>query len=187
MKKLNESFEVSDLKYVLSPKLHFDEFCSKIGKDDDIAVISFLVHDKSAALDLISFFENGYDFILDADISASEIEPGSYLVYVEILRRRRLISQIFKLISDLSAASQLKSADWKFKYMDSEKYLPLTEINLKTYVPLNPRSYREHINKPIENLKQLSGIKTEGYISNDPLIQTLMHAAGIPYESKKSI
>jgi hypothetical protein len=184
--KVLESFEISDLKFVLEPSIHIDEFCSKIGKDDEIAVISFLVNDKRAALDVIGFFENGYDFILDADISASEIKPGSYLVYVEILRRRRLITQIFQLISDLSAASQLKQNEWKFKYMDDE-YHPLSEKNLKLFVPLSPRNYREQINRPIDNLKQAAGIKTESYVSTDPLIQTLMHAAGIPYDIKKHI
>jgi len=41
MTKLFEGFEVSDLVNVLEPKIHIDEFNSKMGKDDDIIVLSF--------------------------------------------------------------------------------------------------------------------------------------------------
>ena len=87
MSKLFEGFEVGDLKLILEPKIHIDEFAAKAGKDDEIIVFSFLIHDRQAAMDIVDFFEKGYDFILDADISTSEIRPGSYLVFVEILRR----------------------------------------------------------------------------------------------------
>jgi hypothetical protein len=179
MNNLKEGFEVGDLSRVLVPKLHIDEFCSKIGKDDNIAVISFLINDKQAGIDLVDFFERGYDFLLDADISESEIKPGSYLVFVEVLRRFRLIEQIFKLISDLSASSLLNINDWSFKYMDDEDYHKLNKQNLKSCVPLYPRAYRERFNKPITEIQTLAGIQTESIIAQDNLIQSLMHAAGI--------
>ena len=178
--KITESFEVGDLKLILEPKIHIDEYSSKIGKDEDICVISFLINDKQAAMDIIDFIEKGYDFVLDADISASEIKPGAYLVFVELLRRLRIIPQLFKIISDLSAASGLSKKDWKFRYVTNEKYYQLTTEELKEHVPLSTRAYKETVITPIKEMKQLSGITVNESIDADnKKLQALQHAAGI--------
>jgi hypothetical protein len=179
MKKLFEGFQTNDLVGVLENKIHIDEFAPKMGKDEDVVVLSFLVNDKQASIDLIDFLERGYDFLLDCDLSASEIRPGSYLVFVELLRRRRLIEQIFTLLSDLSAASQLNINDWKFRYMNEDKYYPVTAEEMKIHIPLYPRAYKERFNKPIEGLKQAAGLKTENYYYADNAIEHLQHNAGI--------
>ena len=178
-KPVSESFEVGDLKMVLEPKIHIDEFCTKIGKDDEICVISFLINDKAAAIDLVDFIEKGYDFCLDADISASEIRPGSYLVFVELLRRARIIPQIFKIISDLSAAGELNKREWKFRYVTDENYYPLTKKDLKAHVPLTPRAYKERVVEPIDEMKKLSGIPVYESFAQNLELQVLQHAAGI--------
>ena len=187
MTKINEGFEVGDLDMVLEPKIHIDEYSSKIGKDDEICVISFLVNDKQAAMDVVDFVEKGYDYILDADISTNEIKPGSYLVFIEFLRRAKIIPQLLKIISDLQASSKLNKKDWKFRYVTDEKYYPLTKENLKTHVPLSPRSYKEHVVKPIEEMKQLSGIAVYESVdtSEDMDMQALQHAAGINPKRRK--
>lgn len=172
-------FEVNDLKLVLEPKLHIDEFCSKIGSDADIIVISFLVNDKQASIDLVDFFEKGYNFILDADISTSEIKPGSFLVFIELLRRQRVVDQLFNILEDLEASSGINKNEWKFKYVTNEKYFPLTKENFISIVPLSPKSYKEHINKPINEIKELAGIPINEHIEKNQAIQKLQHAAGI--------
>jgi hypothetical protein len=180
MTKINESFEVNDLKLVLSPKIHVDEYSSKIGKDSDIIVVSFLVHDKQAAMDLINFIEVGYDFVLDADLSASEIEPGSYLVFVELMRRLKCVNQIFKIIDDLRGASGFKKSDWKFRYINDDEYYPVTFDNFKKMVPLSPKSYKDNIAGPIEEMLSLSGIPiVESIPVTDSELKALQHAAGI--------
>jgi len=186
MTKLFEGFEVSDLVNVLEPKIHIDEFNSKMGKDDDIIVLSFLINDKQASIDFIDFIERGYNFVLDCDISDSELKPGSYLVFVELLRRRRVIDQIFQLLSDLSAASQLNINDWKFRYMNSENYYPVTAKEMKLHIPLYPRAYNEKYNKPIEDVKQLAGLQTENYYYKDSLIEQLQFNAGVHNVNKNS-
>jgi len=186
MNKINEGFEVGDLALVLEPRIEIDMYASKIGKDDEICVISFLVNDKTAAQDLVSFFENGYDFILDADISASEVKPGSYLVFVELLRRLRIINQLFKIISDLSAASELNKDEWKFRYVTDEKYYPLTEEALKKHVPLTARAYKERVTEPIKEMQQLSGITIYESIDKDMELETIQHAAGIYDKNRRN-
>ena len=44
--QFNEGLEYGDLKRLIHPELHVDEFKSKMGDDSDIVVISFKVVDK---------------------------------------------------------------------------------------------------------------------------------------------
>lgn len=179
MENIFESFEVGDLKLVLQPLLHIDEFKSKLGKDDKNIVVSFLIDDKNAAADLVDFLERGYEFVLDADVSASEIKPGSYLVFLEISRRRRVFTQLVKILSDLSAASGLSINKWKFKYMKEEGYFPLTVEQFKQKVPLSPKAYRDKFLQPIDDLKVSAGLPVTGDIDHTNETRILQHAAGI--------
>jgi hypothetical protein len=178
-KTLSEGFGVGDLKLVLEPYLEIDMYKSKIGKDDEICVINFLVNDKQAAIDLVDFIEKGYNFCIDADISSTEFKPGSYFVFVELLRRLRIIPQIFKIISDLSAASELNLNKWKFRYVTSDEQYPLTKEELKKHVPLSPKAYKETVVTPIEEILKLSGVPIKESFSKDETLQSLQHAAGI--------
>jgi hypothetical protein len=179
MTKITEGFQVGDLKLVLEPYIEIDMYRSKIGNDDEIVVVNFLVNDKQAAIDLVTFLECGYSFILDADISTSEIKPGAYLVFVEFLRRLRIIPQIFKIISDLSASSGINKDSWKFRYVTNEKFYPLSKENLKSMVPLTARAYKDKVVSPIEEMKKLSGILVYESIQDNMELQTIQHAAGI--------
>ena len=86
--------EYKDMEGIVKPKIHIDQFKSKMGEDDDVSVISFYVENEKAAEDLMSWFERGYDFILDADRSPGEIKPNKYLVYVEMRRRSNLANNL---------------------------------------------------------------------------------------------
>ena len=178
-KTIKEGFEVGDLKNVLLPKLHIDEYDSKVGNNDKNIVLSFLVADKNAAEDLVNFLERGYEFILDAAISPSEIKLGKYLVFVEVLRRIRSIGQILKILSDLSAACGTKAEDWKFSYMDNLEYLPLTKENIKAHVPLSPKAYRDSFNQPINEMRTAAGLPVPTDPVKDPTIKALQVAAGL--------
>ena len=78
----NEGLDFKALKGVLQPTLHIDEFSSKMGGDDEVVVLSFSVTNENAAKDLVSWFEKGYEFILDGDRSPGEIAPNTHLVFV---------------------------------------------------------------------------------------------------------
>jgi len=54
---------------MMKPTIHVDEFASKLGDDDDIIVVSFFVRSLQAAKDLVTWFEKGYEWVLDADRS----------------------------------------------------------------------------------------------------------------------
>ena len=51
-----------------------------MGDDADMVVLSFKVGGKEPAVDLVNFIEKGFDFIIDADTSAGEMEDGDYIV-----------------------------------------------------------------------------------------------------------
>jgi hypothetical protein len=91
---LFESLDYKELEGLMKPTVHVDEFSSKMGDDDDIIVVSFFLRDARAAKDLMSWFEKGYDFVIDADRSPGEIKPNRYLVYVEIRRRRTVVKRL---------------------------------------------------------------------------------------------
>ena len=62
------SLRPNDLKYMLTDIFEIDSYSSKMGEDADIVTLSFAVKDRQPAEDLVRFLENGYQFILDADV-----------------------------------------------------------------------------------------------------------------------
>jgi hypothetical protein len=154
---LNEGLEYKSLKGMVKPTLHIDEFSSKMGNDDDISVISFYVTDDRAATDLVSWFEKGYDFILDADKSPGEISPNKYLVYVELKRRTSLPDNVETLLDDLTTLTEWSPENWQCVY-GKEKY-PFSVEAFKKYVPLSPKVYRSMKDGELNKMRSIAGIK----------------------------
>ena len=121
VRHLHEGLQYRDLDGLMKPTVHVDEFSSKMGDDADIIVLSFFVRDKAAAKDLVSWFEKGYDFVLDADRSPGEIKPNRYLVYVEMRRRSAAPGNITEMLSDLETLTEYNASDWQWHY-DGKKY-----------------------------------------------------------------
>lgn len=65
-KTLNESLNYLDMENELIPLLIIDEFKSRLGEDDDIITLTFIIKSKEAADDLVTWLERGYEFVLDA-------------------------------------------------------------------------------------------------------------------------
>jgi hypothetical protein len=177
--RLNEGFEVGDLKKVLNPWIHVDEYKSKMGRDDKNCVVSFAVDDRQAAQDLVDFLEHGYDYVLDADISNSEVSINRYLVFVEFPRRTSLYERIFRILSDLKAASEIKPSDWRFKYMKEKDYHPFTEETFNDVVALSPKIYRKRYHKPINDIKTAAGLPVTTPPVEDEDLKQLQNLAGI--------
>ena len=77
---LKEGLEKGDLARLVHNELHIDEYKSKMGNDEDMVVVSFKVGGKDPAIDLVNFIEKGYDWVVDADTSAGEMEDGDYKI-----------------------------------------------------------------------------------------------------------
>lgn len=176
---LFESLGFKDLDGLMKPTIHVDEFSSKMGNDDDIIVLSFFLRDAQAAKDLMSWFEKGYDFVLDADRSPGEIKPNRYLVYVEIRRRSTAGGHVEMLLNDLNTLTEFEdSSDWTMHYKG--KTIPFSRDEFDQLVPLSPRAYRERYEKDLNEVRIAAGLPVVvSYDKKDRALQAIQSAAGI--------
>ena len=169
--QLSEGLNARDLLYLVGNKIHFDEYDSKMGDADDVVTVSFKVKQRMPAEDLTNFIENGYDWVLDADVSTGEIDDDEYLVFVEMPRRGHIFERMIELLDDLQHLTDIKLKDWQFKWYKGDEYYPLEEVTITEIVPDSPRKYRDAVEQfqPIEDekkgltdelsqIKKLSGI-----------------------------
>ena len=175
--RLSESLAFKDLEGMLKPTIHVDEFSSKMGDDDDIIVISFFVRDPQAAKDLMSWFEKGYDFVIDADKSPGEIKPNRYLVYLEIRRRSTAGGNVEMLLDDLGTLTEFKQDDWTMHYRD--KSYPFSRDTFDNIVPLSPKEYRKKFESEMNEMRVAAGLETKQIYERDNVLKTLQSAAGI--------
>jgi len=174
---LIEGLQFKDLDGMMKPTVHVDEFSSKMGEDQDIIVVSFFVRDKSAARDLMAWFERGYDFVLDADISPGEIKPGRYLVYVEIRRRSTAPQQVQQLLTDLNTLTEHEPEDWIMHYDGNE--MPWSQEVFAKTVPLTPNAYRKSTDSDLNEMRVAAGLTPKKIHEISKEVQTLQSAAGI--------
>jgi hypothetical protein len=116
-----------------------------MGEDEDVSVLAFKVRDKNAATDLMEFIEKGYEFVLDADMSAGEEYDGQYQVFVELRRTNKLSEEINKLLLGITRLTNVE--DWQFKYYTSSEKLIFNEGNSKTHIPETPQEYQKKLLK----------------------------------------
>jgi len=179
-KLLRENVEQGDLKRLVHNSLHIDEYKSKMGSDEDIVVLSFKVKGKNPSNDLVNFFEKGYDWVLDADVSAGEREDGDYLVFVEIARNEDTAKNIVKLLEDLMNLTEQKEDEWNFTYYKSLDKHPVTIENLEAVVPLSKEEYlRQTDNREIDQLKIAAGVDVTTKAPVNDFTESLRVAAGL--------
>lgn len=174
---LLEGLQYKDLEGMMKPTIHVDEFAAKMGDDEDIIVISFFVRDLQAAKDLSSWFERGYDFVLDADRSPGEIKTGRWLVYLEIRRRNTAPQHIQRLLEDLESLTEFDASDWIMKYKD--RTVPWSEEAFAEMVPLTPRDYRATTDQDLNEWRVAAGLAPKRIHETAPDLVGLQIAAGV--------
>lgn len=174
---LFEGLQFKDLEGIVKPTVHVDEFSSKMGEDADIIVLSFFVRDKTAAKDLMSWFEKGYDWVLDADVSPGEIKPNRYLVYVEMRRRQAAPRQIQEMLEDLSTLTEFDSDEWVMTYKGQQ--VPWSEEEFARRVPLNPKDYVASTESGLNEMRIAAGLEAKKIHTVKPDLAALQSAAGI--------
>lgn len=145
---LNEGLDYHDLVGQMVPEVSVDEYAAKMGEDDEIVTLAFTVKGKQVGEDLSDWFERGYDWVLDAQVSDGELVPGKYLVFVEMNRRTSTPERIIELLEDLNTLTDLPLKDWTIK-VDDEEYEPDADI-LKQKIVLSPHDYRVDIEREEE-------------------------------------
>ena len=144
-KQLDEGLRAKDLIYLVGNKIHVDEYESKMGEPEDVVTISFKVKQRMPAEDLTSFIENGYDWVLDADVSSGEIDDSEYLVFVELPRKSNIYKHVAELLDDLEHLTDIKLNEWQFKWYKQKDYIPFEETSLNEIVPDTPYKYKQFL------------------------------------------
>lgn len=133
------SLKKEDLKFMMHEIFEIDSYASKMGSDEEIVTLSFSLKEKDPAKDLVKFIESGYNFVLDADITAGEQHDGTYKVFVEIERDRHIAENVFELLDGIKKLSGVNN--YKFRYYKSFKSNDATLENLNETIPKNSNEY----------------------------------------------
>jgi hypothetical protein len=177
--KLTEGLDYHDMKGQVDPIISVDEYAAKMGEDSDIVTLTFKTNSKLAAEDLVAWLEIGYDFVLDASVSDGELQPGKWLVFVEMKRRSNVPQKIIQILSDLDTLTDLKPKDYTVK-VNEEDYDADEEI-LKQVIILSPNQYKSQIEKEEElnEMRHRAGLDTKKLYTVDEEIRKLMDIAKI--------
>lgn len=177
MKTLNESLNHLDMENHVLPLLTIDEFKSRVGEDDDVITLNFIVDNKDVADDLVMWLERGYDFILDAETSPGEVENGKYYVFAEINRRPSAPRKIMEILNDLNTLTGIDGEDWEIR-IDHDRY-PASKETIERYIPLTAAKYREREHSDLNEWRQVAGIRTVNTYEADEEITAIQRQAGI--------
>lgn len=178
------ALDYMDLEGQLNDKITIDEYAAKMGKDSDIVTITFTTHSKLAAKDLVTWFERGYDFVLDASVSDGEIEPGKWLVFVEMDRRSKVPERIITLLSDLETLTGIEINDWTVE-IEGDEYEASEEI-MKEKMILNPNEYKDkkdseddENDEELNEMRLRAGLDVKTSYVEDEYIKNLKAIAGL--------
>lgn len=176
--KLNEGLDYHDMKGQVEPKLSVDEYAAKMGDDSDIVTLSFVTKSKLAAKDLVSWLEIGYDYILDASVSEGELEPGKWVVFVEMKRRSNIPEKIVQILSDLETLTELDVKDWTVVAND-EEYEADADV-LKQVLILSPGDYKKSKgDEELNEMRQIAGLDNKNIYNIDDEIRKYITNAGL--------
>jgi len=179
MIRLREGLEQGDLKRLVHPEMHVDEFKSKLGRDEDVVVISLKVTGKEPATDIVNFVEKGYEWVIDADVSSGEMDDGDYIVFIECDRDPSVAGNVMAMMEDLMNLTQQDISDWRVRYRNGREH-PLDEKILQDMIPKTPEEYRQQFgHQDIDKLKAAAGVKVTTKAPKNDSTENLRIAAGI--------
>ena len=180
MNILNEGLNYHDLEGIVDPKVSVDEYSAQMGKDSDIVTVAFTVSNKQAGEDLSDWFERGYDWVLDAQVSDGEVSPGKYLVFVEFYRRNSVPAKIIEMLDDLKTLTDRDTSEYKIK-VDGKLYSPKEEL-LKEVIVTSPHQYKVEVEEEDElnEMRTVAGLDTvKLHEEQDEDIRALKAIAGL--------
>lgn len=179
---LSESLNYLDMENQVIPLVSVDEYAAKMGEDKDIVTVTFMVKSKLVAEDLVTWFERGYDFILDASVSDGELSPNKWLVFVEMERRSWVARRVLGLLKDLETLTDMPVEEYTLN-IDGDEYPMELEV-MKQKIILNPAKYEiekeEPINDELNEMRLKAGLDyKESDTPKDEYIKSLQASAGI--------
>lgn len=175
---LNEGLRYHDMEGQITPLVSIDEYAAKMGSDDEIVTLAFIVKGEQASSDLVDWFERGYDWVLDAQVSDGEYSMGKYLVFVEMSRRIKVPERIIEMLTDLVTLTDIKVTDWTVKLND-EEYDADADM-LSQVIITSPHEYRAEKETDLNEMRELSGMDTRNiYPEQDAEIRAFKSMAGL--------
>jgi hypothetical protein len=157
---LNEGLDYHDLEGQMIPTVTVDEYAAHMGNDSEIVTLAFTIKSEAAGNDLVDWFERGYDFVLDAQVSEGEVKPGQYLVFVEMNRRSSVPKRIIELLDDLETLTAIPVKDWTI-IVDEEEHSPEEEV-LKQVITISPHDYREEVEEEeLNEMRERAGLEVK--------------------------
>jgi hypothetical protein len=176
--KLLEGFNYHDLVGQVTPIVSVDEYSAKAGTDDEIVTLSFIVKGQQASKDLVDWFERGYEWILDAQVSDGEYSLGKNLVFVEMPRRTTVPARIIELLNDLDTLTDIPLNEWTIKINDEDYDPDLAQ--LKNVLELSPHQYRVDNEMELNEMREMAGITTVNVNAKpDSLLKDFLSKAGL--------
>lgn len=177
---INEGLEANDLKRLVHNELHIDEYKSKMGKDEDVVVLSFKVTGREPAADLVNFIEKGYDWVIDADISAGELDDGDFIVFVECDREPSLADNLITMMEDIMRLTDQDLSDWRLLTRSSPEEHELTSENVRILIPLTTDDYlRRYGTKALDEMRTAAGVTVNTKAPLNDFTQSIRSLAGI--------
>ena len=177
---LNEGLKKNDLRRLVHDELHIDEFKSKLGRDEDVVVVSFKCHGKEPGNDLVNFIEKGYDWVIDADVSSGEMDDGDYIVFIECERNSEIADNIIEMMSDIMNLTGQKLEQWRVRYYHNSKDHDLSIETLKKLIPTSAAEYDRKFGKDdIEDMKAIAGLKSDKKAPKNDYTESLRRLARI--------
>lgn len=176
---LTEGFDYRDLEGILLPRVSVDEYRAHTGTDAEMVTLTFVVKGEQAGKDLASWFERGYDYIVDAKVSDGELSDGKYLVFVEMSRRRSVPAKLIDLLEDLETLSGIKLDDWTVK-VDGENY-EADENILNNVIITSSAEYKRDKERAgeLNEMRQIAGLDNVNYHEVDSEIKKIKTIAGL--------
>ncbi len=175
---INEGLDYHDLVNQMTARVTVDKYEAKMGDDDEIVTLAFIVKGEAASSDLVDWFERGYDWVLDAQVSDGEYTPGKYLVFVEIPRRTIVPERIIELLEDLETLTGIPVTEWVVE-IDGEEYDSDVEI-IRQKLVLSPHQYRKEKETDLNEMRELSGQEpVKIYDKKDSILKDFLSSAGL--------
>lgn len=177
--QLNEGLDYHDMKGMIDPTVSVDEYAARMGDDSDVVTVTFIVDSNLAAEDLVSWIELGYDFVLDASVSEGELEPGKWLVFVEMKRRSNVPNKIVEILKDLKTLTDLDITDWNVR-VDNHDNDANVDV-LKQVIILNPNQYKieKGGEEELNEMRNLAGLENKKIYNIDDEIREFISKAGL--------
>lgn len=179
--KINEGLDYLDMKNQLDTKVSVDEYAAKMGEDSDVVTLTFKIKSKQAGKDLESWLELGYDYVLDASTSDGELEPGTWLVFAEMLRKSNVPKKIVQILKDLKTLTGLELDDWTIVVND-KNYKPDIET-LNSAIILTPKDYDavkvKDKEEELNEYRKIAGLENKNIYTVDEEIRKYITNAGL--------